>query len=64
MLYLEERENLNAIIGGNYTYYLDEEGIADMLDDIFHNDGFNQEHNDSRAAFYHEYCAYNDGWNN
>lgn len=34
MYYLDEQETLNALIGGNYTYYRDEDGIADVLDDI------------------------------
>ena len=51
MYYFEEQETLNALIGGNYTYYRDEDGIADVLDDIFHNDNFNQEHKNSRTAF-------------
>ena len=28
MYYKSERDGLNAIIGGNYTYYRDEDGIS------------------------------------
>ena len=35
MYHMNEKDSLNAIIGG-YTYYQDEDGIADLLEDIFH----------------------------
>ena len=64
MNYKSERNGLNAIIGGGYTYYQDEDGIADMLEEIFYKDKTNRQRNDSRTAFYHEYIAYNEGWEN
>ena len=64
MYYKSERDGLNAIIGGNYTYYQDNDGIADMLEDIFYTSKTNRQRNDSRTAFYHEYTAYNEGWEN
>ena len=64
MYYKSERDGLNAIIGGNYTYYQDNDGVADMLEDIFYKGKTNRQCNDSRTAFYHEYIAYNEGWEN
>ena len=63
MNYKSERDGLNAIIGG-YTYYQDNDGIADMLEEIFYKGKTNRQRTDSRTAFYHEYIAYNEGWEN
>lgn len=64
MYHMNEKDSLNAIIGGGYTYYQDEDGIADLLEDIFPKGNTKQNRNDKRTAFYHEYLAYNDGWEN
>ena len=64
MYHMNEKDSLNVIIGGGYTYYQDEDGIADLLEDILHKGNTKQNRNDKRTAFYHEYLAYNDGWEN
>ena len=63
MYYMNEKDSLNAIIG-SYTYYQDEDGIADLLEDIFHKANTKQNRNYKRTAFYHESPAYNDGRQN
>lgn len=64
MYYKSECDGLNAIIGGNYTYYRDEDGITDVLEDIFYKGKTNRQRNDSQTTFYHEFIAYNEGWEN